>query len=88
MSARRVIELLGEQHATERLRTLTLIFDDELRAKSFAQATELQPNDPLAVWRSVHNDIYSPLSVGQYADLSEHRRHLEGLLDAEDAKGQ
>jgi hypothetical protein len=85
-----VINLLGEQHATERLSTLTRMFVDEPGAKSFARATEVQRKSPsLAVWRSAHNSMYPPLSVRQqYAELSEHRRRLEGLLDAEDAKGQ
>lgn len=88
-----VINLLGEEHVTERVCTLTRMFDDEPGAKSFARATERDRNDPLAVWKSVHNAMYPPLSPTlsvrqQYADLSEHRRRLEGLLDAEDAKGQ
>jgi hypothetical protein len=84
-----VINLLGEEHATERVCTLTRMFDDEPGAKSFARATARDRNNPLAVWKSVHATMYPPLSVGQqYADLSEHRRRLEGLLDAEDANGQ
>ena len=84
-----VINLLGEEHATERLHLLTLMFDDEPGAVSFARAKQVRPSDPLAEWKSVHNTMYPQLSVRQqYADLSEDRRRLEGLLDAEDAKGQ